>query len=149
MSKLSDSLQAELDRGYTGYELQRMAGVSARCIQWWRERGIIRAKRFGKYRIFTPREALSGLVVTDLRKRGIPMTVARRAARYIRFRKVELRRFLIIDVETNGIINVVDSAVVPFFAGVKGAYLVDLQPLQEQLAQPHPFRKLRGRMRRV
>jgi|YNPBryantNP2012_1023418.scaffolds.fasta_scaffold35086_2 DNA-binding transcriptional MerR regulator len=62
----------------------RLTGVTARQLQWWDKRGLIRPARQGARRAFGPADAIATLVVGELRRKGLSLQRIRRLMRRLR-----------------------------------------------------------------
>jgi len=70
MSKSTRALE-ELVLG--SREVCQLTGISARQLQWWDERGLIRPARWGRKRAFAAEDVIAALVVSELRRKGLSL----------------------------------------------------------------------------
>jgi DNA-binding transcriptional MerR regulator len=60
-------------------EVQRIARVSFRQLQWWDEQGIVSPRQNGHRRDYTEADARAVMILAELRRRGLPLRMARLA----------------------------------------------------------------------
>jgi DNA-binding transcriptional MerR regulator len=60
-----------------------MTGVTARQLQWWDERGVVRPQRVGHRRIYSMRNLTEITVICQLRRKGFPLQGVRKVIRFL------------------------------------------------------------------
>ncbi len=60
-------------------QVAKAANVSFRQLQWWDERGIVCPSQGGHKRDYSDAEVRSVMILSDLRRRGFPLRMARLA----------------------------------------------------------------------
>ena len=66
------------ERLYSSAEVCVFAGITARQLQWWVDKGVIRAVRKFPLRKFTEPEMRRALVIAQFRRKGISLSAIRR-----------------------------------------------------------------------
>lgn len=69
---------------YRSKDLEVIANVTGRQLQWWDERGIVCPSQASGHREYTPAEALEICIIADLRRRNIGMVHIRKLVRKLR-----------------------------------------------------------------
>jgi DNA-binding transcriptional MerR regulator len=60
----------QLDGFYSSLEVAELSGATLRQLQWWDERGVLPARRFGRgVRRYTKRQAIEIMIAAHLRRR--------------------------------------------------------------------------------
>lgn len=72
-----------MDERFTAREVMRLTGITARQLQWWDERGIIRARREGHRRIYDFEDLAEVAVIAQLRRKGFSLQRIRRVVRFL------------------------------------------------------------------
>ncbi len=60
-----------------------MTGVTARQLQWWDERGVVRPERVGHRRIYSMQNLAEIRVISELRRKGFPLQKVRKVMRFL------------------------------------------------------------------
>jgi DNA-binding transcriptional MerR regulator len=60
-----------------------MTGVTARQLQWWDERGVVRPQRAGHRRIYSIQNLTEITVICQLRRKGFPLQGVRKVIRFL------------------------------------------------------------------
>ena len=81
-----------MDEKWTSMQVQELTGLSARQLQWWDERGIVKPAREGHRRLYSLEDLAEIAVICELRRRGFSL---QRIRKVIRFLQRELKRRLV------------------------------------------------------
>jgi DNA-binding transcriptional MerR regulator len=81
-----------VDEKFTSMQVQELTGLSARQLQWWDERGIVKPAREGHRRLYSLEDLAEIAVICELRRRGFSL---QRIRKVIRFLQRELKRRLV------------------------------------------------------
>ena len=60
-----------------------MTGVTARQLQWWDERGVVKPERAGHRRIYSMQNLTEITVICQLRRKGFPLQGVRKVIRFL------------------------------------------------------------------
>jgi DNA-binding transcriptional MerR regulator len=72
-----------MDVLFTSAEVMARTGITARQLQWWDERGIVRPAREGHRRLYTLDDLAEVAVICDLRQRGFSLQRVRKVMRLL------------------------------------------------------------------
>jgi len=64
-------------------EVIALTGVTARQLQWWDERGVIKPERMGHRRLYSMRQVLEIAVIGELRRKGFSLQGVRKVVRFL------------------------------------------------------------------
>ncbi|HUO25279.1 MAG TPA: MerR family transcriptional regulator [Candidatus Aquilonibacter sp.] len=68
---------------FTTHEVVALTGITARQLQWWDERGLVKPQRQGHRRIYS-RENLTDLaIICELRRKGFSLQGVRKVMRFL------------------------------------------------------------------
>ena len=70
---------------YGSGEIARLANISLRQAQWWDERDVVSPRQVGHRRMYEDEEALTVMVVAELRRKGLSLQRLRAALRNVRW----------------------------------------------------------------
>ncbi|HXZ79044.1 MAG TPA: MerR family transcriptional regulator [Terriglobales bacterium] len=84
---------------YTSAEVMRLTGITARQLQYWDERGVVRPMRQGHKRFYSLDDLAEISVICDLRDRGFSLQRIRRVMRLL---QREFRKRLVDTVSEHG-----------------------------------------------
>ncbi|HEV2117021.1 MAG TPA: MerR family transcriptional regulator [Terriglobales bacterium] len=68
---------------FTSAEVVKLAGITARQLQWWDEQGIVVPSREGHRRLYSLDDVAEMAVIADLRRRGFPLQRVRKVVRFL------------------------------------------------------------------
>ena len=71
-----------LDR-FTSQEVIAFTGVTARQLQWWDERGVVKPQRVGHRRLYSMQKVLEMAVICELRRKGFSLQGVRKVMRFL------------------------------------------------------------------
>ena len=60
-----------------------MTGVTARQLQWWDERGVVRPERQGHRRLYSMQNVMEMAVICELRRKGFSLQGVRKVMRFL------------------------------------------------------------------
>ena len=60
-----------------------MTGVTARQLQWWDERGVVKPQRVGHRRLYSMQNLTEIAVICQLRRKGFPLQGVRKVIHFI------------------------------------------------------------------
>jgi DNA-binding transcriptional MerR regulator len=69
--------------GFPSQEVMALTGVSARQLQWWDERGVVKPERIGHRRLYTMQNLTEIAVICELRRKGFPLQRVRKVMRFL------------------------------------------------------------------
>ena len=68
---------------FTSKEVVTLTGITARQLQWWDERGIVRPLRQGHRRLYSMEDLAEIAVICELRSRGFSLQRVRKVMRFL------------------------------------------------------------------
>jgi DNA-binding transcriptional MerR regulator len=68
---------------FTSREVIDLTGISARQLQWWDERGVVRAERQGHRRLYSMKHLTEVAVICELRRKGFSLQGVRKVVRIL------------------------------------------------------------------
>ncbi len=68
---------------FSSQEVVAMTGVTARQLQWWDERGVVKPERVGHRRLYSMQNLTEIAVICQLRRKGFPLQGVRKVIRFI------------------------------------------------------------------
>jgi DNA-binding transcriptional MerR regulator len=71
-----------LDR-FPSQEVIALTGVTARQLQWWDERGVVKPEREGHRRLYSMQNVLEMAVICELRRKGFSLQGVRKVMRFL------------------------------------------------------------------
>jgi DNA-binding transcriptional MerR regulator len=69
--------------GITSREVIALTGITARQLQWWDERGVVRPQREGHRRLYSPSQLTEVAVICELRRKGFSLQSVRKVMRFL------------------------------------------------------------------
>src|SRR6266850_2762404 len=72
-----------MKQGYTSNEVMGLTGITARQLQWWDERGVVRPARQGRNRFYSMADLAEVTVICELRDKGFSLQRIRRIMRFL------------------------------------------------------------------
>jgi DNA-binding transcriptional MerR regulator len=64
-------------------EVIALTGITARQLQWWDERGVVRPERQGHRRLYSMQNLTEVAVICELRRKGISLQGVRKVMRFL------------------------------------------------------------------
>jgi DNA-binding transcriptional MerR regulator len=68
---------------FSSRDVVAMTGVTARQLQWWDERGVVRPQRVGHRRLYSMQNLTEITVICQLRRKGFPLQGVRKVIRFL------------------------------------------------------------------
>ncbi len=68
---------------FSSQEVMALTGVTARQLQWWDERGVVKPERVGHRRQYSMQNVMEMAVICELRRKGFPLQGVRRVMRLL------------------------------------------------------------------
>lgn len=72
-----------MQTSFTSAEVVTLTGITPRQLQWWDERGIVVPERQGHRRLYSIVSLAELAVISDLRRRGLPLQRVRKVIRFL------------------------------------------------------------------
>src|SRR5450432_4845339 len=68
---------------FTSQDVIALTGITARQLQWWDERGVVKAKREGHRRLYSMNHLTEIVVICELRRKGFSLQGVRKVMRFL------------------------------------------------------------------
>jgi len=68
---------------FSSQEVIALTGVTARQLQWWDERGVIKPEHAGHRRLYTMENVMATAVICELRRKGFSLQGVRKVMRFL------------------------------------------------------------------
>jgi DNA-binding transcriptional MerR regulator len=68
---------------FSSQEVIALTGVTARQLQWWDERGVVRPERQGHRRLYSLQNVMAMAVICELRRKGFSLQGVRKVMRFL------------------------------------------------------------------
>lgn len=68
---------------FTSREMIARTGITARQLQWWDERGVVKPEREGHRRLYTLNHLTEVAVICELRRKGFSLQGVRKVMRFL------------------------------------------------------------------
>jgi DNA-binding transcriptional MerR regulator len=68
---------------FSSREVVAVTGVTARQLQWWDERGVVKPQRVGHRRLYSMQNLTEITVICQLRRKGFPLQGVRKVIRFL------------------------------------------------------------------
>ena len=68
---------------FTSREVIALTGITARQLQWWDERGVVRPEREGHRRLYSMNQLTEIAVICQLRRKGFSLQGVRKVVRFL------------------------------------------------------------------
>jgi len=68
---------------FTSREVIAQTGLTARQLQWWDERGVVKPQREGHRRLYSMDQATEVAVICELRRKGFSLQGVRKVMRFL------------------------------------------------------------------
>src|SRR3954469_1802842 len=72
-----------MKQGYTSKEVVGLTGITARQLQWWDERGVVRPERQGRNPVYSLGGLAEVTVICELRDKGFSLQRIRKIVRFL------------------------------------------------------------------
>jgi DNA-binding transcriptional MerR regulator len=68
---------------FSSLEVMALVGVTARQLQWWDERGVVRPEHLGHRRVYCIQNIMEIAVICELRRKGFSLQGVRKVMRFL------------------------------------------------------------------
>ena len=68
---------------FTSRDVIALTGISARQLQWWDERGVVKPQREGHRRLYSLNQLTEVAVICELRRKGFSLQAVRKVLRFL------------------------------------------------------------------
>jgi DNA-binding transcriptional MerR regulator len=68
---------------FPSQEVIALTGITARQLQWWDERGVVKPQRQGHRRLYTMQNLTEVAVICQLRRKGVSLQGVRKVMRFL------------------------------------------------------------------
>ncbi len=68
---------------FSSQEVIALTGVTARQLQWWDERGVVKPERQGHRRLYSMQNVMAMAVICELRRKGFSLQGVRKVMRFL------------------------------------------------------------------
>ena len=68
---------------FTSQEVIALTGITARQLQWWDERGVVKPQREGHRRLYSMNHLTEVAVICELRRKGFSLQGVRKVMRFL------------------------------------------------------------------
>jgi DNA-binding transcriptional MerR regulator len=68
---------------FSSQEVLALTGVTARQLQWWDERGVVKPQRQGHRRLYSMQNVMEMAVICELRRKGFSLQGVRKVMRFL------------------------------------------------------------------
>jgi DNA-binding transcriptional MerR regulator len=72
-----------MTESFPSHEVIALTGVSARQLQWWDERGVVKPDRVGHRRLYSLQQVMEMAVICELRRKGFSLQGVRKVMRFL------------------------------------------------------------------
>lgn len=69
--------------GFPSREVVALTGITARQLQWWDERGVVKPQRQGHRRLYSMQNLTEVAVICELRRKGFSLQSVRKVMRFL------------------------------------------------------------------
>ena len=68
---------------FSSHDVTALTGVTARQLQWWDERGVVKPERVGHRRQYSMQNVMAMAVICELRRKGFSLQGVRKVMRFL------------------------------------------------------------------
>lgn len=68
---------------FTSNQIIALTGVTARQLQWWDERGVVKPEHIGHRRFYSMQNVMEMAVISELRRKGFSLQGVRKVMRFL------------------------------------------------------------------
>jgi DNA-binding transcriptional MerR regulator len=68
---------------FASHEVIALTGITARQLQWWDERGVVKPERVGHRRVYSMQNLTEMAVICELRRKGFSLQGVRKVMRFL------------------------------------------------------------------
>ena len=73
-----------MEDSFTSREVIDLTGITARQLQWWDERGVVKPSKEGRRRLYSLNQLSEVAVICELRRKGFSLQSVRKVMRFLR-----------------------------------------------------------------
>jgi DNA-binding transcriptional MerR regulator len=81
---VSNITRRTMPEHFSSLEVIALTGVTARQLQWWDERGVVKPERQAHRRLYTMQNVIEMAVICELRRKGFSLQGVRKVIRFLR-----------------------------------------------------------------
>src|SRR6201997_827842 len=83
MSRRFKHFRGPMPDQFTSREVMALTGITARQLQWWDERGVVKPQREGHRRLYSMNHLTEVAVICELRRKGFSLQGVRKVMRFL------------------------------------------------------------------
>lgn len=68
---------------FTSNQIIALTGITARQLQWWDERGVVKPEHIGHRRFYSMQNVMEMAVISELRRKGFSLQGVRKVMRFL------------------------------------------------------------------
>jgi DNA-binding transcriptional MerR regulator len=68
---------------FSSHEVIALTGITARQLQWWDEKGVVKPQRTGHRRMYSMQNVMAIAVICELRRKGFSLQRVRKVMRFL------------------------------------------------------------------
>ncbi len=72
-----------MSEAFTSRDVIALTGITARQLQWWDERGVVKPERQGHRRLYSMQNVMEMAVISELRRKGFSLQGVRKVMRFL------------------------------------------------------------------
>jgi DNA-binding transcriptional MerR regulator len=72
-----------MQRNFPSHEVIKLTGITARQLQWWDERGVVKPQREGHRRLYSMQNLTEIAVICEMRRKGFSLQGVRKVMRFL------------------------------------------------------------------
>jgi DNA-binding transcriptional MerR regulator len=72
-----------MQQTFPSHEVIKLTGITARQLQWWDERGVVKPQRQGHRRLYSMHNLTEIAVICELRRKGFSLQGVRKVMRFL------------------------------------------------------------------
>jgi DNA-binding transcriptional MerR regulator len=72
-----------MQQSFPSHEVIALTGITARQLQWWDERGVVKPQRQGHRRLYSMQNLTEVAVICQLRRKGVSLQGVRKVMRFL------------------------------------------------------------------
>jgi DNA-binding transcriptional MerR regulator len=76
-------IQVLVEERFTSRDVMALTGITARQLQWWDERGLVKAEHAGHQRRYSMNRLTEVAVICELRRKGFSLQSVRKVMRFL------------------------------------------------------------------
>ena len=80
---VSNIIGDQCKTAFTSQDVIALTGITARQLQWWDERGVVKPEREGHRRLYSMQNLTEVAVICELRRKGFSLQGVRKVMRFL------------------------------------------------------------------